>query len=108
MESQGGRVRRIHAEDCNPRTSFRQNVSKSDPLRELWRKFEKKTSIQDSDAGPSQARRYCSAVELYANIHNSPVRVDDPLCEAMDPIDERNQKRVLSGLVLWAQLGRSS
>ena len=73
---------------------------------DVWKRFSKAAVVNDMDAGASQARRFCNAVELYADVRDSPIKPKDPVCESMDPVDERNQKRILSGLVLWAQMGR--
>lgn len=95
-------------EDADPRAAARQHLDKQTPLLSVWKKYSKSAVVQDNDAGRSQAQRYCDALELYASVRDEPLRSDDVLCESIDPVDDRNQRRVLHGLVLWAQMGRST
>ncbi len=108
LSTAGSGVFRRNHDDANPRVEFRRNLDKKAALRDLWKKYQKMSMAQDKNAGQSQAQRYCDAVSLYANVRDSPMVSDDPLCDAMDAVDERNQKRVLNGLLLWAQHGRCS
>lgn len=94
-------------DDCDPREAYRRCLDKNAPLKDVWRKFQRAAVTQDADAGTSQAKRFCDSMELYADIRDSPVISHDPLSDPLDPVDERNQRRVMHGLVLWAQLGRS-
>jgi len=106
LANAGARGWRRQPDGCDPRDATRRNLDKHAPLKDVWKRFSKASIARDVDAGTSSARRYCDAVELYADIRDRPIKSDDPLCESMDPVDERNQTRVLSGLVLWAQMGR--
>jgi len=94
-------------EDCDPKEAVRRILGKKAPLRDLWKKYQNSSTMQDRDAGASQATRYCKALELYADVRDSPVRSPDPLCDSMDSTNEQNHRRVLQGLILWAQMGRS-
>jgi hypothetical protein len=102
----GGGWRARQPDDSNPRDATRRNLDRQAPLGDVWKRFSKAAIARDVDAGTSSARRYCDAMELYGSVRDEPIRPDDPLCEGNDPIDERNQKRVLSALVLWGQMGR--
>lgn len=95
-------------DDADPRAAARQHLDKHTPLVNVWKKYSKTCAVQDKNAGRSQAQRYCDALELYSSVRDEPLPVDDPLCESTDPVDDRNQRRVLHGLVLWAQMGRST
>lgn len=96
-------------EDCDTSEALRRNMDKKAPFHQLWRKYEKSSAVRDQDTGASQAQRYCRALELYADVRDSPVRSPDPLCDAMnDSNNAQNQRRVMHGLILWAQMGRSS
>lgn len=96
------------SDDADPRAAARQHLDKQTPLLNVWKKYSKSAVVHDDDAGRSQAQRYCDALALYASVRDEPLRSDDVLCDAMDPVDDRNQRRVLHGLVLWAQMGRST
>jgi hypothetical protein len=93
-------------DERDPRDAVRQHLDKNAPLKDVWLNFQKAATVTDVETGASQSQRFCDAMELYANVRDSPLKLDDPLCDDTDPIDERNQKRILQGLVLWAQAGR--
>ena len=95
-------------EHVDTRAASRQNLNRNTPLKDVWKKCEKKARVKDKDAGASQAKRFVDSVELYADIRDGELVPSDPLSDALDPVDDRNQRRVLSGLVLWAQMGRAA
>lgn len=90
---------------CDPRDAMKY-MDKDSPLHEVWKNKMNSALIQDKASEPSQGQRFANAVHLHINVRDTPLKSDDPLCDAMDPIDERNQRRVLHSLILWSQATR--